>query len=70
MCPAAAVLGGDVDLLDLVVDDHHEPRHRLPDGGDGRVGHPLGGAGVERLPGADGEQCVGHVAQMPAAPGE
>ncbi|MFF4258936.1 hypothetical protein ACFY1L_47945 [Streptomyces sp. NPDC001663] len=58
----------DVQLLDLVPDHHHKPRHHTTDNRDHRVPDPLGRPRHERLGRADSDQRIGYVPQVTVAP--
>ena len=58
----------DVDLLDLVLDDHHEPCDLSGDLGDRRVGQSLLGPTPEGVLGARGGQLVRNVSEVPVLP--
>jgi len=51
--PRTAVIFADVDLLDLVLDDHHEPCDLSGDLGDRRVGQSLLGPTPEGVLGRE-----------------
>jgi hypothetical protein len=65
---AAAVAGGHVDLLHLVVGDHHEARDLAVDLGHRCVGPAGCGPRHERLRRPDRDQFRGHVPHVPVGP--
>ena len=66
--PEAAVWGRDVDLLELVGDDHREPDHLPAHHGHRHVRDSLGGAPAERGLVAECEKGIGHVAEVAIPP--
>ncbi len=66
----AAVWPGDVDLLDLGVDNHHESGDLAFDHGDRRVGEARWNSRPERVLVACREQLAGHMAEVSVAPAE
>ena len=65
---AAAMLFGDVDLLDLVTDDHHKPGYFIIDHGNHRVTDAVCRARLERLLGTDRDEIVRNIPEMAIAP--
>jgi hypothetical protein len=57
-----------VHLLDLVSDHHDEPRDRVPYDRDRGVRNPLRRTRPERFLGADRDQFLRHMPEMPVAP--
>lgn len=58
----------NIDLLDLVPDDHDEARHLAVQYGDGRVADAVRGPLPERFAGAEPDERVGHVAEVTVLP--
>ena len=66
--PGAAVTCADVDLLDLVVDHHHEAGQAVIGDRDSRVAHSASRPRLEGLPQPRGEQDIGNPAQVGLPP--
>jgi len=60
----------NVDLFDLIADDHHEPGDFPADHRDGRVAHSLRGPGPEGVLVTRSDEFLGHEPEVAVAPTE
>jgi hypothetical protein len=66
----ASIACGDVDLFNLIADDHGEARDPTADHSDGRVADSLCGPDPEGVLLSSGDQLRGHVPEVAVPPAE